>query len=186
MTNKFKTAISAFILMGIAAPAMAATQGLLGATSTGSAIISITKNVQAQVSDISDMTLTDWSVGGGAVTLTSNVCVYSSTGNYKITATGSGLANLFTLSSGLNLMPYSVSWNAGGVGNLANTGSGLSPNIQSSGFITATTANATCNGGGSANDTARVIVTVNSTDMTAAASSATPYTGTLTMLVSPY
>jgi hypothetical protein len=75
-------------MMALATSAYAATQGTLGATSTGSANISITKSVQAQISDISDMTVANWSIGDGAVTLTSNVCVYSSTGSYRVTATG--------------------------------------------------------------------------------------------------
>ena len=70
------------------------------ATGTGSANISVTKSVQAQISDISDMTLTNWSVGDPDVQLTSNICVYSSTGSYKVTATGSGLLNIFTIASG--------------------------------------------------------------------------------------
>jgi hypothetical protein len=167
-------------------PAQAATEGTLGTTSTGSVTLSVTKSVQAQITDLTDMTLANWSIGQGAVTLTSNVCLYSSTGNYKVTATGSGLLGAFTIASGLNLIPYSVTWNAGGVGNLANTGTALITNIQSTGFSNASTTSATCSGGGASNDTARVIVTLASLDMTAAASSATPYTGTLTMLITPY
>ena len=53
--------------------ANAATQGSLGSTSTGTANISVTKSVQAQISDISDMTLANWSVGDGAVSLSSNI-----------------------------------------------------------------------------------------------------------------
>ncbi len=68
-------AVSALFL-GVSYAAEAATQGSLGSTSTGTANISITKSVQAQISDLSDMTLSNWNVGEGAVTLTSNVCVY--------------------------------------------------------------------------------------------------------------
>jgi len=180
--------LALFILSGIGftLSAQAATQGSLGSTSQGVANISVTKSVQAQISDLSDMTLANWTLGEGAVTLYSNVCIYSSTGNYKVTATGSGLLGAFTIASGLNSMPYSVTWNAGGTGNLANTGTTLSANTQSAGFTTATTASATCNGGGASNDTARVIVGIASSDLTSAASSSTPYTGTLTMLITPY
>ncbi len=176
------------MLIGTAcmASASAATQGTLGSTSTGSANISITKSVQAQISDLSDMTLSSWNIGQGAVQLYSNVCIYSSTGSYKVTATGSGLANIFTVASGLNIMPYSVVWNSSGAGALANSGATLLPNVQSASLSNASTASATCNGGGSANDTARVVVNIANTDITAAASSSTPYTGTLTMLITPY
>ncbi|MES2661943.1 MAG: hypothetical protein V4629_01440 [Pseudomonadota bacterium] len=166
--------------------AYAATQGTLGATSTGTATISVTKSVQAQISDLQDMTLANWGVGDGAVSLSSNVCVYSSTGNYKVTASGSGAASAFTLSNGSTNIAYSVTWNAGGAGNLSNTGTALTTSVQSTGYTTATTASANCSGGGASNDTARVIVGITSGNMDAAVSSATAYTGTLTLLVSPY
>ena len=166
--------------------ANAATQGTLGATSTGSANISITKAMQAQITDIQDMTLASWSIGDGAVTLTTNACVYSSTGSYKVTATGSGTANAFTLASGSNSLTYSVTWNAGGAGGLANTGTALTTNVQSASFSNASTSSATCSGGGAANDTARVIVGITNSAMVAAPASATPYTGTLTMLITPF
>ncbi len=169
-----------------ASSAHAATQGTLGTTSTGTANISVTKTVQAQITDLSDMTLASWSIGQGAIQLYSNACIYSSTGNYKVTATGSGTSSAFTIASGSNSIPYSVAWNAGGAGSLASTGTSLTTNVQSASFSNATTTSATCNGGGSANDTARVIVNIASSDITAAASSSTPYTGTLTMLITPY
>lgn len=177
---------SALVLLVLAGTANAATQGTLGSTSTGTAQISVTKNVQAQISDIQDMTLSNWSVGDGAVTLTSNVCVYSSTGTYKVTATGSGLLGIYTIGSGLNLIPYTVKWNAGGAGNLADTGTNLTAGIQSSSFGNASTTSANCSGGGAGNDTARVVVGITQSAMDSAASSPTPYTGTLTMLVTPY
>jgi hypothetical protein len=178
---------TAFLLTLLSAfPAFAATQGTLGSTSTGTVNLSITKSVQAQISDLSDMTLANWSVGDGAVTLFSNACIYSSTGSYKVTATGSGLANAFTISSGLNTIPYTVTWNAGGQGNLANTGTSLTSNIQSTNFANANTTNATCSGGGAGNDTARVVVGITQANMNSAASSSTPYTGTLTMLITPF
>ena len=179
-------ALGILISMSLDVAAQAATQGTLGATSTGTANISITKSVQAQISDLSDMTLPSWSIGQGAVTLYSNVCIYSSTGSYKVTATGNGTSNAYTIASGSNTMPYSVVWNAGGVGSLANTGTSLTTNVQSTSFTNASTTSATCSGGGSANDTARVVVNIANTDISAAASSSTAYTGTLTMLITPY
>lgn len=190
MQQIFKSHLPVVAVLGMAlaatSPAFAATQGILGSTSTGSANISITKNVQAQISDLSDMTLANWSIGDGAVTLHTNVCVYSSTGNYKVTATGSGLLNAFSINSGLNFIPYSVTWNSGGAGNLASTGATLLPNIQSGNLSNAATTSANCNGGGAANDTARLVVNISQASMDAAASSPTPYTGTITMLVTPF
>ncbi len=186
-SNRGLQAAALLISILLSGAAHASTQGSLGNTSTGSANISVTKSVQAQITDISDMTLANWTVGSGAVTLYSNVCIYSSTGNYQITATGSGLAGIFTISSGvLAVIPYSVTWNAGGAGSLASSGTALTPLIQSAAFANANTGSATCSGGGSANDTARVVVGISSAAMTAATSSNTPYTGTLTLVVAPY
>lgn len=186
MTRQQQRTTLAWMLSLVAGTAMAATQGSLGTTSQGSATISVTKSVQAQISDISDMTLSNWSIGDGAVTLTSDVCVYSTTGSYTVRATGSGIANAYTIASGLNLIPYSVTWNAGGAGALSNTGTALLSNITSTNFSNASTTSAQCGGGGPTNDTARVIVNISSLAMNAAASSSTPYTGTLTMLVTPF
>ena len=176
---------STFVMLG-AGTGLAATQGSLGSTSTGVANISITKSVQAQISDLTDMALSHWSIGDGAVTLSTNVCVYSSTGNYKVTATGSGLVGAYTINSGLNFIPYSVTWNAGGAGSLASTGTSLTAGLQSSSFGNASISSATCSGGGASNDTARLVVGITSSAMDSAASSATPYTGSITMLITPY
>jgi len=164
----------------------AASQGTLGATSTGTVNISVTKTVEAQITDIQDMTLPSWSLGDGDVTLYSNVCVYSSTGSYKVTATGSGSGNAFSIASGSNTIPYTVTWNnAGAGGGLSNSGTGLTSTVQSTNFGNAATTTADCNGGGPTNDTARIILSISNADLTAAMSSSTAYTGTLTMLITP-
>ena len=183
--NVFRSSLFLIVFLS-ASPVWAATQGTLGATSTGTVNISITKSVQTQISDLSDMTLSNWSVGDGAVTLFSNACIYSSTGSYKVTATGNGAGNAFNVASGSNVLPYTVTWNAGGQGNLANTGTSLVTNVQSTNFANANTSSANCSGGGPANDTARVVVSITQANMDAASSSNTPYTGTLTMLISPF
>jgi len=167
--------------------ARAATQGTLGLTSTGSANISVTKTVEAQITDIQDMTLPSWSIGDGDVTLYSNICVYSSTGSYKVTATGSGSGNDFTIASDSSTIPYTVTWNSAGAGGgLDNSGTALNAGAESGDFQNAATTTADCNGGGAGNDTARVILNITNADMIAAMGSNTPYTGTLTMLITPY
>ena len=161
----------------------AASQGTTGSTSTGTASLSITKSLQARISGISDMTLSNWTAGDGAVTLHSDVCIYSSTGGYKVTASGSGLLNIFTINSGLNLLTYTVEWNDGSSGSLTNSGTSLLASLPSGAFTGANSSATDCGGGGNVN--ARVIVNVSALAMGLAASSTTPYTGTLTMVVSP-
>lgn len=172
-------------IFAISSQAWAASQGTLGLTSQGSATISITKNVQARISNISDMTLSNWNVGDAAVVLHSNVCIYSSTGGYKVTATGDTLG-LFTIASGLNTILYTVEWNDGGPSSLSDSGTALLPGVMSlTTFSNANTDSSNC-GGSSANDNARVIVKIAQLAMHLAPSSSTPYTGTLTMLVTPF
>src|SRR6185312_11899402 len=91
--------------------AIAATQGTLGSTSTGSVSISATVPGRVQISGLTDIAF-------GTVDPTSaasqseNVCVWSNTSGrgYQVTATGSGASNAFTLTDGTNTLPYSVEW----------------------------------------------------------------------------
>lgn len=164
--------------------AYAATQGTLGATSTGSITISVTKPQRVKISNLNDLTLASWIDGDGAVTLTDDVCVYSTrpSGAYTIKATGSGTSSAFTIASGLLTIPYTVTWNSGGVGALANTGTTLTTNVTSATLNNAATDNQNC-AGGSPGDTARLIVGITNANMQSASDGV--YTGTLTLLVSP-
>ncbi len=167
-------------------PALSAMQGDVGPTSTGSAEISIKKADQARISGIQDLVIADWSIGDGPVKVSSDICIYSSTGSYRVTATGSGSGSSFKITSGSNTLDYTVTWNSGGAGGLNDSGVSLTAGAQSATLPNATTTSSDCNGGGPANSTARVIVGVTEPDMIAAASSSTPYTGTLTMVVAPF
>ena len=159
----------------------AATQGTLGATSSGSVAISITKSARARISNLNDLTLAAWEEGVGAISLTDDMCVYSTrpNGSYRVTASGSGTASAFSLANGANLLPYTVTWNSGGAGALANTGTALTTTVASAAFLNASTTSPTCTGG----DTARLIVGVTAAAMTAAVEGS--YVGTLTLLVAP-
>lgn len=189
MFRKIQKKIGAIALIAAIASAnsgnvLAATQGTVGNTSTGTALISITKSVQARISGISDMTLANWNVDMGAVTLYSDVCIYSSTGSYKVTASGSGLLGIFTVNTSLlNAIAYSVEWNDAGAGSLTSSGTNLIFNLPSGTFNNANNSSTDCSGG--ANKNARVIVKVSSLAMGLAPNSNDPYTGTLTMVVAP-
>ena len=65
--------------------ANAATQGTLGATSTGTSLVSLTIAAQYQITGLTDLALGAWS-GSGNMTANNDVCVYTndSTGNYQI------------------------------------------------------------------------------------------------------
>lgn len=164
--------------------ALAAEQGTLGATSTGSVDISVKKPARVRISALDDLSLASWVTGDGDVTLTDDVCVYSSraNGGYTIKATGSGTAGAFTLANGTNTLPYSVVWNSGGVGSLANTGTALVADTTSGALTKAARDSSSCNGA-TPGPTARLVVGMTATDLDSIVDG--DYAGTLTMLVSP-
>ena len=168
-------AVAAFATFG-ASNAFAATQGTLGATSTGSLNITLTIDALVQISALDDIPLGNYT-GGANMTGADDLCVYSNTGGYEITATGDDGAggSAFELVGTSANIPYTVEWadTAGaGTGTALTTGTPLTG--QGGTFTTPD-----CGGV----DNARVIVTVNSTDLGAAP--ADNYLGVLTLLVAP-
>jgi hypothetical protein len=173
--------LSAGCLMGILAhgTALAASQGTLGTTSTGSISIGASVPNRVQISNLADVSFTnqDPSV---AASNAQNVCVWSnsSTKGYNITATGSGAANAFTLSNGAATVPYSVEW-AGSSGQ--SSGTALSSGSALAG-LTSTATNPTCSAGPSSS--ASMVVKITSASLQGM-QAATSYTGTLTLVVAP-
>lgn len=163
-----------------AASVQAATQGAIGATSTGSVNINATINGLVQISDLNDLTFTGLNAGGSAQ-VTDNVCVWSNTlsRSYTIRATGNGTTSAFTLASGTNApIPYSVAW-----ANTPNATSGtaLTTNVTSAAF-TSTALLPSCAAG--ANPTATLFVSIAAADQANMVASAA-YAGVLTLLVTP-
>ena len=176
-------ALAACALLAIFASgaAQAATQGTLGATSTGTVTISATIPSRVQISGLSDFVFgtldptTDTS-------LSKNVCVWSNTGTkgYNITATGNGgvSGTAFTLTNGSKTLDYGVEW-AGSTGQASGTA--LATGTAANGF-TSTAAAPTCGSGPT--PTASLIVRFTSAQMLAAVGT-TAFTGTLTLVVAP-
>lgn len=173
-----------WVLLAEIQPAHSATQGTLGSTSTGSVDISVTKPALARISNLSDLVVPVWVPGSGDVILTTDACVYSTRpmGGYTVKATGNGRRGGFTLQNNRYLLPYSVAWNDGGVGELTNTGSRLLAGITSKKFINASTDSSSCNGS-NPGPTARLIVTIGESDLDSMKDGT--YTGTITLLVTP-
>lgn len=176
--------VSAALASLVSAPSFAAVQGTLGATSTGSVTINVTKPARASITNLNDLTIASYIPGAGNQILTDDVCVYSSrpNGAYTIKATGSGTGGTFALANGSNLLPYSVNWNYGGVNALTNLGLALQPNVTSVALFKAATDSSTCTGT-VPGPTARLIVTILATNLDAIVDGT--YTGTLTLLVTP-
>ena len=182
MTNRLAGALVAGALASLlpAAPATASTQGSFGATSTGSVTINASVPGRVRISGLSDVTFTN---ADPSVTASNaqNVCVWSntSTRGYTITATGSGAANAFTLSSGaLPAVPYSVEWaQTSGQTSGAGLAAGTALTGQTSSAI-----NSDCSAGPSSS--ASLVVSVASSALQGMTAGVT-YNGTLTLVVAP-
>jgi hypothetical protein len=163
-----------------ASNAQASTQGSIGSTSTGSVSINASVAGRVQISGLSDVAFTAVDPSTDASSA-QNVCVWSNSAGrgYRITATGSGASNAFTLSSAaLTPVPYSVEW-SGSSGQSSGTA------LTSGTPLTSLTSAATrpdCSAGPAAS--ASLIVKIGSTNLQNMAAAAS-YTGTLTLLVAP-
>ncbi|MGB5247556.1 MAG: hypothetical protein WBN34_13480, partial [Woeseia sp.] len=100
-------------------PLAAATQGDSGATSSGSVDITLTANLTARISGLTDFLLGTWG-GAGDLAGNQNICIgrngvgFFGTGTYRIRADGNGDGadvNAFTLSNGVDLVYYNVFFN---------------------------------------------------------------------------
>lgn len=162
-----------------ATPASASTQGTLGATSTGSISISVSVANRAQITGLSDVTFTNIDPATAASAAQNN-CVWSNTATrgYSITATGSGTSGAFTLANGASTVPYSVQWSQTSG---QSTGTALTAGTALTGLAT-TAANSTCST--SPSTTFSLIVTISAPSLQSMVS-ATTYTGSLTLIVTP-
>jgi hypothetical protein len=165
-------------VMFFGSTAFTATQGTLGATSTGDFTITVTIPERVQVSYLQDIDFGSYG-GSGALTDNYDLCVYSNTGGYQITATGSGAANAFTITDGSDTIAYTLSWND----TTTTTGNqSITTGTALTGQTTAA-ADATCSSGSSMSS--NMYVNIAEAALLAATPSATPYSGTVTLLVEP-
>ncbi len=172
--------LTASSALAAAAPAMAASQGSLGATSTGSVTITASVPNRARLTALNDISFSNVDPSADA-TNSQNVCAWSNTATkgYSITATGSGSGGAFTLASGaLTPVPYTVQWNQ-----TSGQSSGTSLTASTAlGGLVSTATKPTCNSGPSA--TASLIVAIGASDLQDMVA-ATTYTGNLTLLLTP-
>jgi hypothetical protein len=162
-----------------AGQATAATDGSLGATSTGTVAISASVPTRARISGLSDVAFTNQDPSTAAASA-QDVCVWSNTTTkaYTITATGSGTASAFTLTNGSGTVPYSVEW-AGTSG--ATSGTALVAGTAS-GSQTSAATNQICASGPVAS--ASLVVKMATADL-GTMTGGSSYTGALTLLITP-
>jgi hypothetical protein len=163
-----------------AAPVFAATQGNLGATSSGNISISASVPSRARITGLADVAFTNQDPGTAASNA-QNVCVWSNTATkgYTITATGDGGGgNAFTLSNGSTTVPYTIEWNASSG---QPSGTALSTGTASA-ALTTTATHQTCSSGVSS--TSSLVVRIGTAEL-GTMSAGTSYTGVLTLVVTP-
>lgn len=168
------------IASAIASPAhAAATQGTLGATSTGVVNISASVPNRARISGLNDVSFANQDPATAASNAQS-VCVWSNTATkaYTITASGSGTSSAFTLTNGTATVPYTVEWAASGG---QTSGSALTA-ATASGSLTSGAVSQNC--ASAPLSSASLIVKMSTTDLGTMSAGAS-YTGTLTLLVTP-
>ncbi|MBV1916580.1 MAG: hypothetical protein KUG65_00735 [Sphingomonadaceae bacterium] len=160
-------------------PIHAATQGALGETSTGSITISVSVASRAQISGLSDVSLHALDPAMTAIK-SQNVCVWSNTPSrtYRITASGSGAGNSFSLANGPLTTPYSVAWNTA-PGQTAGVALTAGTSIEG---LVSTATERTCASGSSGRSS--LIVSIASSDLEGMQPE-TNYLGLLRLIVTP-
>lgn len=158
---------------------IAATDGNNGATSTGTSQIQLTKGDGVRISDLQDFYF------GSGTTLPGpqfdDICIYSTTGSYTLTASsngnGSGGAQFRMINTtSTEHVRYYVEFRDD---TFSQTGTGLAHNVASAIYNNADTVSDICSGGVNS----RLILRIDAPTF----NTATPgtYTDTLTLLVQP-
>lgn len=168
----------------VALSAIASTQGFTGVTSQGAISLSLHKASMVRISNLSDM-LVNWTDTDGDVVWRNDICVYSTRGNGGYTVTATGASNddgAFVMRNGENTVPYNITWNDGGGGNLSDEGIALLPGVPSGMLSHASTDNSSCSGG-TPGPTARLLITIPRSNIEAVHDG--NYSETLTLLLAP-
>jgi len=168
-----------FMSLLLAGPCFSATEGSLGATSTGSSDLTITIGYLVRITGLNaiDFGTYDFS---SVISEDDDVCVYTndSSGEYTVTATGDGDGNRFQISDGTDLVDYDVYWNdeSGTTGNVK-----LTSQMTSGTQTGASTTSEICFGVGG--PTANVQIRIGQASITPVP--AGDYAGVLTLLIEP-
>jgi hypothetical protein len=135
-----------------------------------------------QISNLTDFNLPSWNLGDGDVNASINICIYAlgvpTLNTYAVRASS---PDGFVLVNGSHQIPYTLSWEDSGGGNLgSNSGTTLTNNVKLTNRNNANILSSNCSLGG---NNARLYLKITQAAMTAAL--AGTYTGTITLLISP-
>tara|TARA_R110000868_G_scaffold189695_2_gene433052 strand:+ start:100266 stop:100817 length:552 start_codon:yes stop_codon:yes gene_type:complete len=175
-----KCLLTAIIASGIYAipSSIAATQGLLNPTSTGSFDVSVTIPDRVRITGMQDISFGTYVSGDFDDDYP--VCVYSNTptAQYGVTASGDGASSAFTITNGTDAIAYRVRWNS--VAGTTVGESALTANVKLDNIPNANQQSSTCATGG---NSANLHVQIQDTAM--AGMSNGTYSGTLTITIEP-
>lgn len=123
-------------LVAFAGSAAAVTQdGLLDTTSTGTADVLIVKQNAVQLTDLDDLDFGAPQLVTADLTVSDDVCVFSTTGGYSVSASS---PNAFSMVAGTDTMAYDIDWNGSDIEAAAVTGTGDSTSLNCGGGTNAT------------------------------------------------
>lgn len=107
--KNFKLALLATLTV-VVGSANAATDGTLGATSTGTSDISLIKESSVQITGVDDIDLGTQGVLLSDVTGSDDVCVFSSSGSYTVTVTTTNGSFVLADTGTATDIPYDLTW----------------------------------------------------------------------------
>ena len=173
-SSLLRSALVAAGVIAFGAAAFAASDGTLGLNSTGTTDVTITKGEVAQITGLADIALAPWNTGSPPPAGNTNACVYTSTGNYQVTASSANAGGgNFRLTDSVNFINYTVQWDD-------NSGGGPT-GVTESTALTAQVGSTITNCGGSPNATVSVAITNGQMNAAPVGS----YSDTLTLLIAP-
>lgn len=169
-----KLLLSLGLVALLATDAVAATDGTVGATSTGTSTISVTIPKLIRIRSMSDFTTGSYS-GTGDIDQDDDVNVsVNYTGTYQVTGTGSGAASAFTITDGSSTIAYTPYF---------NDATGTSGRAALTTTVALTTQSGAVKPLGSS--TLNGNVSINKTEANIQAVDAGTYTGVLTLVFAP-
>jgi spore coat protein U-like protein len=167
----------AFAGLAFASQAMAATDGTVGLTSTGTSVVSLTVNDRVQISSVADIALGAYA-GSGNMSGQSTYCVHRNGGdNYRLTLTTNEGAFQVSSATTSDIIPFTV--NVDDDTDASVGGEAMSYNTASAVAMVGHVS-AACGGA----DNAALEVTFAEANLQAV-SSASDYNATMTILVEP-
>jgi hypothetical protein len=192
MRKAFIRATASLAIIFSFSSAIAATDGTLGPTSTGTSVVTVTTGNVAMLTGMADFDFGVWVAAMGDVTMADNVCVYTNTAaaSYTITpsSANSGGTGLFRMLNGGVNLTYAVGFTNATGSNFAGStcgaaagdpcvGSGTPSSVQTNADVAFTN----CSDVGGSNAT--LSIQILGADLSAVPGGV--YTDTLTIVVSP-